>query len=225
MWRFNQRPHEPEMCKQSHGTRILLPLTPFPESELEIDASKPVRVPLQTDRQTARPTIDHLSSMILPLVVVAYIYTLPESPRWLLRRAHLGDTSKYEKAFLALCELRHTKLQAARDLFLISYQLYGEQRIRKQQKPFLELFTIPRNRHAFTASVIVMFFQQFCGVNVLAYYSSTVLLGAGFSPGQALSASLGFGIINFVFAVSRVVVSGILLWDDMTAPLRPAPLT
>ncbi|GAB7357315.1 hypothetical protein MBLNU459_g8277t1 [Dothideomycetes sp. NU459] len=141
------------------------------------------------------------SPMILPLVVVAYIYTLPESPRWLLRRAQLGDVSKYEKAFLSLCQLRHTKLQAARDMFLISYQLREEQRIRKQQKPFLELFTVARNRRAFTASVIVMFFQQFCGVNVLAYYSSTVLLGAGFSPGNALAASMGFGIINFVFAL------------------------
>lgn len=144
--------------------------------------------------------------MILPLVVVAYIYTLPESPRWLLRRAHLGSTSKYEKAFLSLCQLRHTKLQAARDLFLINHQLKEEQRIRKQQRPFLELFTIPRNRHAFTASLIVMYFQQFCGVNVLAYYSTTVLLGAGFSTGQALAASLGFGIINFVFAVSAALL-------------------
>lgn len=105
---------------------------------------------------------------LLPIIVVLYIYTQPESPRWLLRQAHLGKTCNYESAFLALCRLRHTKLQAARDLFLINYQLKEENRIRKTQKPFLELFTTARNRRAFIASVTCMFFQQFCGVNVLA---------------------------------------------------------
>lgn len=90
------------------------------------------------------------------MVVVLYIYTQPESPRWLLRRAHLGDKAKYETAFHALCKLRHTKLQAARDLFLINYQLKEEERIRKVNKPFLELFTTPRNRRALTASIICL---------------------------------------------------------------------
>jgi hypothetical protein len=39
---------------------------------------------------------------------------------------------------------------------------------------FLELFTVPRNRRATLASWIVMFMQQFCGVNVIAYYSTTI---------------------------------------------------
>lgn len=138
---------------------------------------------------------------LLPIIVVLYIYTQPESPRWLLRRAHLGTRSKYEQAFLSLCKLRHTKLQAARDLFLINYQLKEEDRIRKHQKPFLELFTTPRNRRALIASVTTMFFQQFCGVNVLAYYSTSVLLNANFSISSALLASMGFGIINFLFGL------------------------
>jgi hypothetical protein len=42
------------------------------------------------------------------------------------------------------------------------------------------------------------------GVNVIAYYSSNVFLDAGFSPQSALAASLGFGIINFTFALPAV---------------------
>ena len=137
--------------------------------------------------------------MLLPIIVVLYIYTQPESPRWLLRKAHLGRRDYYESAFVALCRLRHTKLQAARDLFLINYQLKEEDRIRQFQKPFLELFTTPRNKRALLASVTCMFFQQFCGVNILAYYSSSVLLNAGFTMRSALIASMGFGIINFLF--------------------------
>jgi hypothetical protein len=104
------------------------------------------------------------SPMILPLFVVAYIYTLPESPRWLVMKAREGKARKYEEAFMALCKLRHTKVQAGRDLFLIDHLLEGEEEIMQQQKPFSELFTLGRNRRALTASVITMFLQQFCGM-------------------------------------------------------------
>jgi MFS family permease len=43
--------------------------------------------------------------------------------------------------------------------------------------------------------------HQFCGVNVIAYYSTIILLRAGSEPTKALWASFGFGVINFVFAL------------------------
>ncbi len=42
--------------------------------------------------------------------------------------------------------------------------------------------------------------QQFCGVNAIAYYSSNIFVQGGFSETAALLASFGFGAINFVFA-------------------------
>ncbi|KAF2634027.1 hypothetical protein P280DRAFT_554874 [Massarina eburnea CBS 473.64] len=145
------------------------------------------------------------SPMILPLVVVAYVYTLPESPRWLLMKARKGNKKKYEEAFLALCKLRYTKLQAGRDIFLIDHLLEGEDEIMKQQRPFSELFTLGRNRRALIASVITMFLQQFCGVNVTAYYSSTILKDhAHYSDRSSLLISMGFGIINFLFAIPAI---------------------
>lgn len=138
------------------------------------------------------------SQMVLPLVVVFYAFCLPESPRWLLMRARAGNNKKYEEAFNALVKLRHTKLQAGRDLFLINHLLQNEEEIMKQQNPFSELLTVGRNRRALTASVITMFLQQFCGVNVTAYYSSKILKDhASYSPQAALLISMGFGIINF----------------------------
>lgn len=38
-------------------------------------------------------------------------------------------------------------------------------------------------------------------MNVIAYYSTIILLQAGSTPTRALLASLGFGVINFVFAL------------------------
>ena len=45
---------------------------------------------------------------------------------------------------------------------------------------------------------------KFCGVNVIAYYSSQIFLDADLPITSALSASLGFGIINFVFAIPAI---------------------
>lgn len=45
-----------------------------------------------------------------------------------------------------------------------------------------------------------MLAQQMCGINIIAFYSSTIFVLGGSTPKQALFASLGFGAVNFVFA-------------------------
>lgn len=47
--------------------------------------------------------------------------------------------------------------------------------------------------------------RQFCGVNVIAYYSSTVFVEGGLSEISALLASFGFGLINWLFAFPAVI--------------------
>ena len=84
--------------------------------------------------------------MALPLITAAYVYTLPESPRWLLLKARQGKTEYYEKAFRSLCKLRRTRLQAARDLFLIHHLLDGEEEIKQRRNRFIELWSVARNR-------------------------------------------------------------------------------
>ena len=45
-----------------------------------------------------------------------------------------------------------------------------------------------------------MIAQQMCGINIIAFYSSTIFAEAGASNIDALLASWGFGAVNFVFA-------------------------
>lgn len=42
---------------------------------------------------------------------------------------------------------------------------------------------------------------QFCGVNVIAYYSTNIFVKAGFSLDNALLVSFGTGVTNWLFAV------------------------
>ncbi|GAA5820468.1 hypothetical protein JCM11251_005637 [Rhodosporidiobolus azoricus] len=140
-----------------------------------------------------------LGSAIVPSVVImAGVYFIPESPRWLIGRG------RYVDAFHALCRLRHSRLQAARDLFAINALIEEEQEVNKGKNPVVELFRVPRNRRAAVASGIVMFGQQFCGINVIAYYSSTIFRDAGFDQISALGASLGFGALNWIFAAPAI---------------------
>jgi hypothetical protein len=102
-------------------------------------------------------------SMVLPLIVAAYVYTLPESPRWLLNRAHKkGEGKRYEEAFDSLVRLRPTRLQAARDLFLIHHELLELDKVAtgRPKWPLTTLFTDGRSARALLASVTCMFFQQ-----------------------------------------------------------------
>ncbi|KAE9371619.1 hypothetical protein N431DRAFT_467788 [Stipitochalara longipes BDJ] len=121
-----------------------------------------------------------LGSALIPAIpLILFIYFCPESPRWCMT------------------------LQAARDLYYIHSQLEIEKEIIGDSNyvtRFIQLFTIPRIRRATLASFTVMIAQQMCGINIIAFYSSTIFKNSGFTDFQALFASFGFGLINFIFA-------------------------
>ena len=143
-----------------------------------------------------------LGSAFIPAVpLVVGIYFCPESPRWLMKKG------RYQKAYRSLLRLRNTPLQAARDLYYVHAQLTIEHAVIGESnyaKRFVELFTIPRVRRATLASFTVMIAQQMCGINIIAFYSSSVFAQAGASNLTALLASFGFGLVNFVFAFPAV---------------------
>ncbi|KAK3655644.1 hypothetical protein LTR56_003293 [Elasticomyces elasticus] len=139
-----------------------------------------------------------IGSAFLPAVPLTIgIYFCPESPRWLMKK------NRYQKAFKSLLVLRHHPIQAARDIYYIHCQLQIEASIvgkTNYVSRFIQLFTVPRVRRATVASFVVMIAQQMCGINIIAFYSSTVFRNAGASEREALIASFGFGLVNFVFA-------------------------
>lgn len=138
------------------------------------------------------------SSFVPPLFVMAQVYFCPESPRWLIQN------HKVPKAYRTFRRIRNTELLACRDLFYTFVGVEIERKVNKGKNFFTklwELFSIPRNRRATMATWIIMFGQQFCGVNVIAYYSTTIFLNSGYNEIQALLFSLGTGILNWIFAL------------------------
>jgi len=145
-----------------------------------------------------------LGSAFIPAVpLVIGIYFCPESPRWLMSKG------RHMKAYESLLRLRSGPLLAARELYYVHAQMQQEEVLVKESgvavkanffTRLVELFTIPRLRRAVQASGIVMIAQQMCGINIIAFYSSTIFAEAGASTTGALLASWGFGLVNFVFA-------------------------
>lgn len=137
------------------------------------------------------------SACIPALIVMIQVPFVPESPRWLMGK------QRHREAFESLKELRFTELQAARDCFY-QYVLLSEEGSYEGVpyfKRLWEMFTVRRNRNGALGAWIVMFMQQFCGVNVIAYYSSSIFVESNLSEIKAMLASWGFGMINFLFAI------------------------
>ncbi|OAG35752.1 hypothetical protein AYO21_10069 [Fonsecaea monophora] len=143
-----------------------------------------------------------IGSAFIPAVPLALlVYFCPESPRWLMKK------NRYRKAFESLCRLRRHRIQAARDLYYVHAQLVIEYEMAAASTYLIrlrELATVPRIRRSGIAALVVFMGQQFCGMNIIAFYSSTVFVQAGASEHTALLTSLGYGIVNFVFAIPAI---------------------
>ena len=111
---------------------------------------------------------------------------VPESPRWLMGK------ERHKEAFESLKALRFEEIAAARDCFY-QYVLLKEEGTYDipTWKRLIQMFTIRRNRNGAIGSWIVMFMQQFCGINVIAYYASSIFIKARYSEISALLASWG----------------------------------
>ncbi|KAA8903839.1 hypothetical protein FN846DRAFT_953338 [Sphaerosporella brunnea] len=139
-----------------------------------------------------------IGSAFIPAIPLTLgIFFCPESPRWYIKKR------RYLDAYKSLKRLRNSELQAARDLYYIQAQVEIETAVVGKTNyvtRFIELFTVPRVRRATLAAFTVMIGQQMCGINIIAFYSSTIFVEAGASQKNALLASFGFGLVNFVFA-------------------------
>ncbi|KAJ8106316.1 hypothetical protein ONZ43_g7108 [Nemania bipapillata] len=139
-----------------------------------------------------------IGSAFIPAVpLCALILFCPESPRWYIKKG------RFPEAMASLLKLRNNPIQAARDLYSIHAQIQIESEVIGEATyvtRFFDLFRIPRLRRATGAAFVVMIAQQLCGINIIAFYSSTVFSAAGATDYQALLASFGFGAINFIFA-------------------------
>ncbi|KAJ2969943.1 hypothetical protein NQ176_g8414 [Zarea fungicola] len=139
-----------------------------------------------------------LGAPFIPAVpLLVGIYLCPESPRWYLKK------KRFAEAWKSMSVLRYNQIQVARDIFYIGTQLEIEEQLVSKTNyisRFAQLFTIPRVRRANLAAFTVMIAQQMCGINIIAFYSTSIFKESGLTEFKAMIGSFGFGIVNWLFA-------------------------
>ncbi|EXA43175.1 hypothetical protein FOVG_08195 [Fusarium oxysporum f. sp. pisi HDV247] len=143
-----------------------------------------------------------LAAAFVPAIpVVIFVWFCPESPRWLIKKG------RYQDSFKVFCRIRNTEMLAARDLYYAHRQILEEKDAfggKTLARRMWELVSVPRLRRATVASSWIVISQQFSGINIMAFYSSTIFAAANYSTRDCLLASMGFGLVMFIFAFPAV---------------------
>lgn len=129
---------------------------------------------------------------------------LPESPRWLMKA---GKTTDAEKILLKIGDSSF----AAQTKNDIHQSLSGN-----SNTSFKDVFG-KAVRPAVVVGIALAVFQQFCGINVVFNYTSTIFESAGADLNRQLLETVSIGFVNLVFTV-------IAMWQVDKLGRRPLML-
>jgi MFS transporter, SP family, arabinose:H+ symporter len=121
------------------------------------------------------------AAIVPSLAFTVLLLILPESPRWLLRRAPSDTTRK-----------------AVGDPI-------GSGEASTVEASWPELFR-PGLRRALVVGVMLSVFGQLSGVNIVVYYGPKILMAAGYANGAALLGQVAIGFINLIFTIIAMTI-------------------
>lgn len=139
----------------------------------------------------------------LSLVFVVVVLFLPETPRWLMAN------NERLKANAILYKLRGPRANIQKEMSTLDKGLE-----RDAEVSFVDKLKMLRYKYSYIPlifALFLMFFQQFCGINVVIFYAGTVLKSANLHGDTAsLAADFGVGVIQVIFTFVSVVLIDML---------------
>jgi len=118
-------------------------------------------------------------------VLLAVLFFVPESPRWLLQAGHEPAARRILGSIGGLAHAE-TEISAVRSV------------LAQEEGGFLELFQA-RFRRPLIIAILLMAFSQFCGINAIMYYSTKIFTSAGVGVRNSFTASALVGLVNLLF--------------------------
>lgn len=142
--------------------------------------------------------------LLWTLVAISFIFTLPESPRWLIKRgrieeareimAILSDTTPDDDIINVDIRNVQTSLQIAESGTVKDFFTMGKYRI----------------MHRAMLAVLGLFFSQICGINIITFYATTIFeqyLNMSAIKGRLLSACMEcmqpIGAVVAIYTIDR----------------------
>ncbi|MCB0689786.1 MAG: sugar porter family MFS transporter [Saprospiraceae bacterium] len=116
-----------------------------------------------------------------------WILSVPDSPRWLLLKAH-RETEARE----VLGQMYNSKAEVNKVVHDITHSVAHAANNSLFQKKF---------RYALTLAFLIAFFNQLSGINFVLYYAPRLLEAAGIGAEDALFQSTSIGIVNLLFTL------------------------
>lgn len=136
------------------------------------------------------------ASELLPAALYGVIaLIIPESPRYLVKRHRTDDARKVLNRVMSPAEV-DAKIDD------ISRSLAEDRpvRLRDLRGPRLGLLPIV------WVGILLSVFQQFVGINVIFYYSTSLWQAVGFSEGDAMFTSVINSLVNVVFTLVAIAL-------------------
>ncbi|EKM78879.1 hypothetical protein AGABI1DRAFT_75451 [Agaricus bisporus var. burnettii JB137-S8] len=141
----------------------------------------------------------------VPLLQVALVWFIPESPRFLVSKGLEGQASTILAKY-------HANGDDARDPLVvfeiaqIRHALRMEEEINKNTS-YLSLFATPGNRKRMRIIIAIAMFSQWSGNGLVSYYINLVLDGVGVTRTETKAAiNGGLQIFNFCIAASAAML-------------------
>ena len=125
--------------------------------------------------------------MVPALFFLAGVWWMPESPRWLMGKGRIAEAAAVMKKMGSDVYVEETLKSIRMSL----------QRTEKDNLHVFEKAMLP----AVITGIALAVFQQFCGINVVFNYTSTIFAAAGAGLDRQLLETIAIGIVNLLFTL------------------------
>ncbi len=130
------------------------------------------------------------------IIYFLLLFTLPESPRWLIIKNRIDEGRAALARFVPADRLT-AEFQAMQE----SITAAG-----KQTKAYFSELFHPRLRMTLVIAVIVGIAQQITGINAVYFYAPSIFEQSGIGTNAAFAQAIWVGIINLIFTVFAMVL-------------------
>ncbi|WP_332024938.1 sugar porter family MFS transporter [Kaistella sp.] len=121
-------------------------------------------------------------------IYTLFVFTIPESPRWLISQSRVEEARKVMKV-----------ISPDQDSDLLTAQMEEDHADAPKENIFMKKYRFP-----LMLAFLVAFFNQMSGINAFLYYAPRIFGEAGLGEKTALLSSIGIGVVNMVFTLVGV---------------------